>query len=167
VGWVHPNKLLNRRFYNSWLNSSEMLFQGPSFYLQLNRWRIGKKGKPRYFGLILGYRYLSYRDKLFHVYDSDGRSYDRDLNLSQWRNDILVLGTFGIATTRFTMSEISLGVRLMFTHTRVNTIKNGLMTWTEEQNPSFVAATLDMMPYNEGFNMAPIIRITSRIGWFQ
>lgn len=166
VGWVHPDHILHK-YYNLWLNSSEMRFQGPSVYIQLNKWRINKIGRHIFLGCVAGYRYLWYEDKQLTVYDPDGRSYDEDITLSQWRNDFIVLGTIGITTTKFSMSEISVGLRFMFTHTHVSKTKNYYPGWTQQQYDEYVDATMDRVPNDEGFGMMPIIRITSRFGWFE
>lgn len=166
IGWVHSNKVAHK-YYERWLNSSEMLFKGPSVYFQVNRWLVNTKGRDIYFGLILGYRHLWYHDKNLLVSDPDGFSYSEEITLSQWRNDILILGSFGLGTTIFTTSEISIGVRLMDTHSHVTRTRNYYSGWTQQQYDEYISATLEKVPYAEGFGITPIIRITSRFGWFK
>lgn len=155
------------KHYNSWLNSSEMLFNGPSIYLQANKWRIDKKNRHTFTGIVVGYRYLFYTDKEFTVYDPDGRSYDEELTLSQWRNDLLFLISVGVGTTKFSMTEISIGARFMFTHTNVSATQRVTYFPSQEQYDEYIAYRMDQIPNDEGFNVMPIVRITSRVGWFQ
>lgn len=167
IGWVHADKPLHER-YERWLSSTEMLFKGPSFYLQYNKWRVNKKMKHTFWGVIAGYRYLFYEDRNFHIYDGDGRSYDDDITLSQWRNELLLMGTIGIRTTKISMSEISIGFRCMFTHTNVSASR--IATQFPDQSQAtfdtYIASRLEKIPNNEGFSILPMIRITSRFGWF-
>jgi hypothetical protein len=164
LGWVHPNKLLHR-YYAFWLTSTEMRYQGPSFYLQMNNWKANKKKKRIFQGVIVGYRYLWFTDQRMAIHDGDGFSDDEELTLSQWRSDILVLGTFGIGTTKFSMTEFSFGFRFMSTHSNVSDTKFYSPSWSEEEYANYIAQKVDEIPNDEGFTVAPIFRITSRIGW--
>lgn len=164
AGWVYPNKILHEP-YERWLTSTEMLFQGPSFYLQLNDWNLKKKRVNIFFGFIAGYRYLWYHDKNLYVADSDGASYSEELTLSQWRNDFLLLGSIGLATTKFTTSELSLGVRIMHTHTQISATSRVNFA-NQELQGEYIASVLEKVPNDKGFGIMPLIRITSRFGWF-
>lgn len=164
VGWVHPNNVLHK-YYSRWLTSTEMRFQGPSVYFQMNKWGYNKKMKHTYLGIIAGYRYLWFTDQRMAIHDGDGNSDDEELTLSQWRNDVLLLGAVGFSTSRFSMTEISFGFRFMFTHSNVSDTKFYDPDWSQEEYSTYVAQTVDKIPNDEGFTVSPIIRITSRIGW--
>lgn len=165
VGYVHKNDFLHE-YYEGWLTSTEMHFRGPSVYFQLNKWIYNKNQQRYYVGLIAGYRYLSYHDKSLWKGGMGGSSFEEEPVLSQWRNDLLILGAIGFNSTRVTTTEISIGIRVMHTYTNVVDTRFHPANMTTEEYDSYRANQVNSIPNAQGITLAPLIRITSRVGWF-
>jgi hypothetical protein len=166
LGYVHRNNLLHP-YYEGWLTSAEMRFHGPSVYVQWNKWKRTKKKRQWYWGLIAGYRYLWYHDEALWLGGTGGSSFDEQLTLSQWRNDVLLLGTIGIRTTRITSTEISLGVRLSHTYTHVGDTRFHPSNMTQAEYDQYRGGQVSNVPYASGFSILPVLRLSTRIGKFQ
>ena len=164
-GFVHRNLFLHE-YYEKWLASTEMNFAGPSLYVQLNKWETAGTKNRYYWGIIAGYRYLSYHDRSIRLTESRLSSISEEVKLSQWRNDFLLLFTIGYGTTKVSTSEISLGFRVMQTHTHVVDTRYHADGMTEEEYDDYKSDLLDEIPNSRGITIGPILRITSRFGWF-
>ena len=165
LGWVHPNKVLHN-VYEGWFTSTEMHYQGPSVYFQLCKWSFGKTGKYKYLGANLGYRYLWYYDKGMWMGGMGGSSFAESITLSQWRNDIFLLGSYGLGTTKLTCAEISIGLHITYTHTNVSDTRFHFPDLTAEEYEDYKRSTADGILFSEGWGIFPVIRFTSRLGWF-
>lgn len=166
LGWVHANKFLHSMLYEPGFTSTEMNYHGASVYFQWNEWSRSRSGKPRYFGIIAGYRYLYYTDKAIWMGGYGGSSYAEELLLSQWRNDIFLLGSFGVKTSSRSTAEVSLGLRINYTHTNVVDTKFHFPNMSAEEYEEYKRNTVQDLRYSEGWGLLPVIRFTSRIGWF-
>jgi hypothetical protein len=166
VGWVHRNDLLHR-YYEELLTSTDMRFRGPSFYVQLNKWNYTKNLRRYFWGAIAGYRYTYYHDQTLWLGGTGGSSFVEQPLLSQWRNEVYLLGSLGIQTTRFTTIEISLGVRMMHTHTHVGDTRFHPDNMTTEEYDAYRAGQVSDIPYSQGFGIQPVLRVSSRLGYFK
>lgn len=146
--------------------SPEMKFQGPSIYGQLNRWSYNKNLKRTFKGLIVGYRYVWYYNKELRMGGIGGNSDAESPTLSQWRNDLYLLFSWGIQTSRITTTEITIGARIMYTHTHVIDTKFHNAD-PPDQYEEYKDKVRDDIPNAEGIGIAPVLRITSRFGWFE
>jgi hypothetical protein len=165
IGWVHGNKILHN-VYEGMFTSTEMLYKGPSVYFQWNKWKVSAKGKHVYWELVAGYRYLWYTDQNMWMGGLGGSSYAESLTLSQWRNDVLVLFTKGMQTSKWSTFEISAGLRISYAHTNVVDTRFHLDPYGSQAYEDYKASTTKNLPYSEGFGICPIVRVTSRIGMF-
>ena len=166
LGWVHANKFLHRNLYEPGFTSTEMNYHGASVYFQWNKWRISRAGKPCYFGIIGGYRYLFYTDKSMWMGGFGGSSDAEELLLSQWRNDIFILGSLGLKTSKNSTAEVSAGVRVNYTHTNVVDTRFHPVFITAQEYEEYKRNSINGLPYSKGWGILPVIRFTSRIGWF-
>jgi|GEM_PF-1304902 len=166
LGWVHDNKYLHRMLYEPAFTSTEMNYRGPSVYFQWNKWKTARSGKSFYFGFIAGYRYLFYTDKTMWMGGFGGSSYGEELLLSQWRNDIFLLGSMGLKTSKNSTGEVSVGIRVNYTHTNVVDTKFHPVFVVAEEYEEYKRNSINGSPYSEGWGILPVIRFTSRIGWF-
>lgn len=168
IGWVHPNRIVSK-YYEQYLLSTDWKFSGPSFYVQLNKWKYSfllKKQRQCFFGVYAGYRYMFYTNRKMPMGGKDHSELDEELTLSQWRNDVLVLGSIGLRLSKYSTSEISLGVCFSWTHshlidTRFHPYAQGTL-----QDETYRRAQLNRLPGAEGFSVLPVLRVSSRIGWF-
>jgi hypothetical protein len=166
LGWVHANKFLHRNLYEPGFTSTEMNYHGASVYFQWNKWRLSRSGKPCYFGIIVGYRYLFYTDKSMWMGGFEDSSDAEELLLSQWRNDIFILGSLGLKTSKNSTAEVSAGVRVNYTHTNVVDTRFHPVFVTAQEYEEYKRNSINGLPYSEGWGILPVIRFTSRIGWF-
>lgn len=166
VGWVHRNNFLDE-YYVGMLTSTSMKFHGPSVYFQLNKWHSGKKERNWFYGIIAGYRYLWYHDKSVWMGGMGGSSFAENLELSQWRNDVLLLGTIGIRTTRISSTEISLGARMSFTHTHDIDTRFHPVNMSPEEYEAYKDGAFAALPGAEGVSFTAVVRISSRFGRFK
>lgn len=166
LGWVHANKVLHN-VYEGMFTSTEMLYSGPSVYFQWNKWKLSGKGKKVYWGIIGGYRYLSFTDKNMWMGGLGGSSFAESLTLSQWRNDILLLFTKGLQTSKWTTFEISGGLRISCTHTNVSNTRFHFDPYGSEAYEDYKRRAANDLLFSEGLGVLPVVRITSRIGWMK
>jgi hypothetical protein len=166
LGWVHSNRWLHHNLYEPAATSTEMNYSGPSVYFQFNKWRKGKADRLSYVGFIAGYRYLYYTDKTMWMGGFGGSSYDEELLLSQWRNDIFLLGTIGFKSSKISTAEVSIGIRINCTHTNVVDTKFHFTYLSPQEYEQYKASAVEELPYSEGWGVLPVIRFTSRLGWF-
>jgi hypothetical protein len=96
-----------------------------------------------------------------------GSSYDEQLLLSQWRNDVFLLGTIGFKSSRISTAEVSLGVRINYTHTNVVDTKFHFAYLSPQEYEQYKASAVEDLSYSEGWGVLPVIRFTSRLGWFR
>lgn len=165
AGWVHRNNIIHE-YYEKWLTSPEMLFHGPSFYVQWNQWKY-TPGMPRwYWGLIGGYRYQWHHDNGLSLAGTGGSSFAEDLTISQWRNDFLALFTIGFQTSKVSTFEISAGARLSFTHTHIGDTRFHPVNMTPAEYDAYRAGMVSKVPNGEGVSIVPLLRVSSRLGFF-
>jgi hypothetical protein len=167
AGWMHHNYLLHENLYEGWFTSTEMLFHGPSLYAQANRWKMKKSGKRTYVGLIAGYRYLWFHDEGMWMGGMGGSSFAESITLSQWRNDVLLLVSKGWQTSKVSTFEVSVGVRLMFTHTNVTDTRFHFDPYGSEAYENYKRSVGNDLLFSEGFGILPLVRFSSRLGKFE
>ena len=165
IGWVHRNRILHE-YYEGWLTSTEMHFRGPSFYVQLNKWKYRANTKRRYWGVSAGYRYLYYHQESLWLGGLGGSTTAERPVLSQWRNDLLLLGSFGLQTSRISTLEFSLGVRVLHTYTHVHDTRFHPINMTGEEYDAYRASQVIEVPYSKGFGIQPVARVTLHVGIF-
>jgi hypothetical protein len=170
AGLVHPNRIVSR-FHEKYLLSTDWKFKGASFYLQLNKWKyatIRKKERQMFYGLYAGYRYVYFIDEPMPMGGTEHSDLDEELILSQWRNDIMLFGTVGIRTSKFTTTEISLGVCFSFAHTHLADTR---FHPYPEGTPEYEGYRNDQLDQLRGgaraFSVLPVLRISSRFGYFR
>jgi hypothetical protein len=166
LGYVHRNNVLHE-YYEGFLTSTDMHFHGPSFYFQMNKWRYSKAGARHFFGVITGYRYLWYQQESLWLGGWGGSSFAEWPVLSQWRNELLLLGTFGWRSSRFSTTEISIGIRIMQTHTHVDDTRFHPTYMTAEEYDRYRAGQINSIPNAEGITAWPLLRLTTHIGKFK
>lgn len=168
AGWVHPNRIVSK-YYEMYLISTDWKFNGASFYLQLNKWKyitFLKKQRQVFYGWYAGYRYMYYIDAKMPLGGKDHSAQDEELTLSQWRDDILLFTTVGWRTSKFSTSELSIGFCVSFAHTHlVDTRFHPYATGTPEDE-NYRREQLDKVRGTQGFTMLPVIRFSSRVGYF-
>jgi len=165
IGYVHHNKILDE-YYSGWFTSTEMKFSGPSIYFQLNKWKYTLEQKRYYWGMIVGYRYLSYTDQKMWMGGIGGSSVAEELQLSQWRNDLILMCSIGFNSTKFTTTEIAIGLRVMQTHTHAIDTRFHPSYMTPAEYEAYKVDEFAELPNSKGLTLGPLIRVTSRVGWF-
>jgi hypothetical protein len=169
IGWVHRNRIVSR-YYEQYLLSTDWKCQGPSFYVQLNKWKYGEAfSKPVvwFYGVYSGYRYVYFTDEKIPLGGRDHSESDEELTLSQWRNDILLLGSIGMKVSGYSTSEISLGVRLSWTHTNVSATRFYPSPAGTAEYETYKEEQAAKIPGAKGFSIVPVIRFSSRLGIFK
>lgn len=168
IGWVHQNKFVSK-YTEKYLLSTDWKCQGPSFYVQLNKWKHGAlfdKPVQWYYGVYTGYRYVYFIDGKMPLGGREHNETDEELTLSQWRNDILLLGSIGMKVSRYSTSEISLGFRVSWTHTNATATRFYPSPAGTAAYEAYKNEQVEKIPGAEGISIVPVLRFSSRLGWF-
>lgn len=168
LGWVHPNRIVSR-YYEKLFTSSDWKFKGPSIYLQMNTWQNGgfrEKQFSWFYGWYAGYRYVYHTDSQMPLGGRDHSETDEEITLSQWRNDVILCGSLGMRLSKFSTSEVSLGVCLSWTNTNVSATRFYPYPVGTPGYEQYKNAQMNKVLGADGFSIVPVLRVSSRFGWF-